>query len=78
MSEPMVDVPEEFTVAQLRDEIARLNDERVTLAVQLEFANQTIGVLQAELRVMAIVEKNVEGDVVSPAATVPESPDITS
>lgn len=42
----MTEVPPQVVIDALRNEIARLNDERVTLAISLQFANQTIEALQ--------------------------------
>jgi hypothetical protein len=43
------DVPPNLIIDNLRNEIARLNDERITLAIKLQFQNDIIVSLQQQL-----------------------------
>lgn len=42
-----VTLPADIAVNTLRNEVARLNDERLTLMMQLHYAQQTIAAMQA-------------------------------
>lgn len=43
-----MEIPAQAVVDSLRNEIARLNDERITLLIKLDHANQVIAQLTAE------------------------------
>jgi hypothetical protein len=46
---PRIGVPDIVLINALRDEVARLNDERVRLNAEVTFANQVIVNLQGQL-----------------------------
>lgn len=42
-------VPDQVIIDGLRNEVARLNDERISMALKLQFANQVIEALKHQL-----------------------------
>ena len=54
------ELPAQFIVDNLRNEIARLNDERITLSLRLNYAETTIATLNGRIEALentAINEK---------------------
>lgn len=47
------EVPAQIIVDNLRQEVARLNDERISLLTKLQFSNEVIEVMKAQLQAAA-------------------------
>jgi hypothetical protein len=67
MSQPTdVSLPADIAVDTLRNEVARLNDERLTLMMQLHYAQRTINAMQAVIDGEAVdVSDHVHDEVVA-------------
>lgn len=50
------EIPAQLMVDILRNEVARLNDERITLAIKLQYAEQVIADLQPQPETDEMVE----------------------
>lgn len=48
-----LEIPAQTIVDNLRNEIARLNDERLTLSIKLDYANKVIAAYEAQAEQMA-------------------------